>query len=48
MNTLVKYRDAGMHTYTWFWINEAKAVVSPYFETEEQAIEWSKKNGKED
>jgi hypothetical protein len=38
--TLVKYRDAGMHTYTYFWIDENQRVASPYFETETEANEW--------
>lgn len=42
MYTLVKYRDAGMHTYTYFWINEKNSVVSPYFNSEAEALEWNK------
>ena len=39
MPQLIKYRDAGMATYTYFWtIN--KKVVSPYFDSEQQAKEW--------
>lgn len=37
---LVKYRDAGMITYTWFYVNEKNIMVSPYFETEESARAW--------
>ena len=40
---LIKYRDAEMHTYTWFWVNEKGVVVSPYFDTEKGAKEWYKK-----
>ena len=36
---LIKYRDAGMPTYTYFWAID-KRVVSPYFDSEEQAIDW--------
>lgn len=36
---LVKYRDAGMHTYTYFWSHDNK-VVSPYFNSDEEAHEW--------
>lgn len=36
---LVKYRDAGMPTFTFFWAIDKK-VVSPYFDSEEQAIDW--------
>ena len=39
---LIKYRDAGMHTYTYFWINDKDKVISPYFDSEEQANEWIK------
>ena len=39
MPELIKYRDAGMNTYTYFWsIN--KKVVSPYFDTETEATDW--------
>ena len=38
--TLIKYRDSGMHTYTYFWIDETKRVASPYFDTEAEANEW--------
>ena len=38
--TLIKYRDAGMHTYTYFWVNEQRNIVSPYFDTEDEAKEW--------
>jgi len=37
---LVKYRDAGMVTYTWFYVNEKQHCVSPFFDTEEQAQDW--------
>lgn len=39
---LIKYRDPGMHTHTYFWINEEERVISPYFDSEEQANEWVK------
>jgi hypothetical protein len=39
---LIKYRDPGMHTYTYFWINAEERIVSPYFDSEEQANEWLK------
>lgn len=38
---LIKYRDAGMHTYTYFWIDENQRVASPYFDSEEDAKEWA-------
>lgn len=41
--TLVKYRDAGMITYTFFYVNDKKQIVSPYFDTEREAEEWLSK-----
>lgn len=38
---LIKYRDAGMNTYTYFWTNEKK-TISPYFDSEQEAHEWLK------
>ena len=40
--TLVKYRDSGMNTYTYFWKNEQERVVSPFFDSEKEANEWLK------
>ena len=37
---LIKYRDAGLPTYTYFWINENNHVLSPYFDSQEQAENW--------
>ena len=39
---LVKYRDAGMHSYTYFWKNKNGNTVSPYFDSSIDAIEWVK------
>jgi hypothetical protein len=36
---LIKYRDAGMHSYTYFWTINGR-VVSPYFDHETEAKEW--------
>lgn len=36
---LVQYRDAGLHTYTYFWTKDDK-VFSPYFDSEKEAKEW--------
>lgn len=41
--TLVKYRDAGMQTYTYFWKNETNQMVSPFFDSEAEAIDWEQK-----
>jgi hypothetical protein len=38
--TLVKYRDIGLTTYTWFWINEEKDLVSPFFDSQKEAESW--------
>lgn len=44
---LVKYRDAGMSTYTYFWNNESNHTVSPYFDTESEALSWATDKGYE-
>jgi hypothetical protein len=36
---LIKYRDAGMATHTYFWTVNKK-VVSPYFDSESEATDW--------
>lgn len=38
---LIKYRDAGMSTHTYFWVNSKKHQVSPFFDNEHDAISWS-------
>jgi hypothetical protein len=40
---LIRYRDAGMNTYTYFWTID-KRVVSPYFNSEQEAKEWTNEN----
>ena len=47
MYELIKYRDAQMHTYTYFWINEKNQVVSPYFDSEKLALNWNTMVGAE-
>ena len=38
---LVKYRDAGMNAYTYFWVREeGSGVISPYFNSEKEAENW--------
>lgn len=37
---LVKYRDWGMPTYTYFWVDRSHRVISPYFDTETEAHRW--------
>ena len=36
---LIRYRDAGMPTYTFFWAIDKK-VISPYFDSEADAENW--------
>ena len=38
---LIKYRDAGMQTYTYFWKNENGQMVSPFFNSEVEAMDWT-------
>lgn len=37
---LVRYRDAEMWTYTWFYRSDQGHVVSPYFDNEQAALAW--------
>lgn len=37
---LVKYRDAGMHTYTYFYVNSENRTLSPFFDSETDAKKW--------
>lgn len=37
---LVKYRDWGMSTHTWFWVDKENRVLSPYFNSESEAWSW--------
>ena len=37
---LVKYRDAGMANCTYFWINDSKHHVSPFFDSQRDAEIW--------
>jgi hypothetical protein len=37
---LIKYRDAGLPTYTYFWISKDNRVLSPYFNSAEEAERW--------
>lgn len=40
--TLIKYRDAGMASYTYFWKNENDQLSSPFFNSEAEAMDWTK------
>jgi hypothetical protein len=44
MMELVQYRDAGMHTYTYFWVDSNKKVISPYFNSEKEAMIWANRD----
>lgn len=39
---LVKYRDAGMNSYTYFWKNSKNQTISPFFDSEKEANDWMK------
>ena len=39
---LIKYRDIGMSTYTYFWKNDNDQMVSPFFDSEAEAMAWTK------
>ena len=39
---LIKYRDVGMSTYTYFWKNQNDQMVSPFFDSEAAAMDWTK------
>jgi hypothetical protein len=43
---LVKYRDWGMHTFTYFWVNKNRNIVSPYFESEDAAMKWAEEKNR--
>jgi hypothetical protein len=50
-NVLLRLRDPGLPTFTWFWIKEepsnkrnkhvAHKIISPYFNTYEEAMIWA-------
>jgi hypothetical protein len=44
---LIKYRDAGMSTYTYFWKNEEDKLSSPFFDTDTEAMSWLSDKGYE-
>ena len=39
---LIKYRDIGMTTHTYFWTKDKK-IISPFFNDEKEAREWLNK-----
>ena len=44
MMQLVKYRDAGLPTHTYFWVDQLNRVVGPYFDSEQEAQDWLAQN----
>jgi hypothetical protein len=44
---LVKYRDAGLPSYTFFWVDENHKTFGPYFDSEEEAKQWLDNNTKD-
>lgn len=44
---LVKYRDAGLSSYTWFWVDSNQRIVSPFFDSDEEAHNWMNQKLKE-
>jgi hypothetical protein len=38
---LIKYRDIGMQTYTYFWKNDNDQIASPFFDSEIEAMTWT-------
>ena len=44
---LIKYRDVGMATYTYFWKNKDNHTVSPFFDSESDAMGWFSDKGYE-
>ena len=41
---LVKYRDAGLPTYTYFWVDQKNRVAGPYFNSQQEAEDWLAQN----
>lgn len=37
---LIQYRDAGMNSYTYFYVNDKNKMLSPFFNSEIEAKEW--------
>ena len=38
---LIKYRDIGMQTHTYFWKNDHDQIASPFFDSEIEAMAWT-------
>ena len=39
---LIKYRDIGMASYTYFWKDDHNRIASPFFNSEAEAMDWTK------
>ena len=39
---LIEYRDSGMHTYTYFYVDDKDHPCSPFFDTAREAENWLK------
>ena len=39
---LIRYRDAHLKDYIWFWVVD-NIRISPIYRTEEEALTWDKK-----
>lgn len=37
---LIKYRDEGMHTFTYFWVNDNDQMISPFYNSSAEAYEF--------
>lgn len=37
---LDSFKDIGLHTYTYYWIDSDKKVISPFFESSKLANKW--------
>ena len=42
---LIKYRDWGMPTHTYFWVTEDDKPLSPYFDNTVEAEKWLESTG---
>lgn len=43
--TLITYKNVVNNKTMWFYIDEENTVVSPYFYSEQEALDWKTQNG---
>jgi hypothetical protein len=43
--TLITYKNVVNSKDMWFYIDEENTVVSPYFYSEQEALDWKMQNG---